>query len=35
MFAGIFLCLYLSFKNTLKMPLNLTGARSGVLELQK
>jgi hypothetical protein len=35
MLVDIFWCLYLSLKITLEMPLNLTRARSGVLDIQK
>jgi hypothetical protein len=35
MYVGVFKCVYLSIKDALKMPLNLTRARSGVLEPQK
>jgi hypothetical protein len=35
MFVEVFWCFDLSWKTTLKMPLNLTRARSGVLDIQK
>jgi hypothetical protein len=35
MFIEVFWCFDLSWKRALKMPLNLTRARSGVLGIQK